>query len=110
MSGTLQPFDPAGPLASLGEGDGAAFRSADVGLQLAIGVLRGRWTLEHLDQPSQSHIVASRWREAHELPVIPHRNLAREWIDAHPHQWDALLRAELQRELSSTQPPAPLAA
>lgn len=82
------------------------------GLQLARGVVRGLWTLEQLDRPSEAaggvendRLASFRpdnrrppW-EPHERPAMaypgagtsqPVRNLAREWIAAYPDQWAAL--------------------
>lgn len=97
-------FSESGSLVPFGAGGGAS--PDDVGQQLALGVLRGRWDLEHLDKPGQSQIVANKWRASHDLPTVPHRNLAREWIAAHPREWDALLRAELQQEITPFTHPA----
>jgi hypothetical protein len=80
------------------------------GRQLAIGVLRGYWTLEQLDEPSAHWVLNERdravsnarrtstkrfsaWTVGH-----PYRNLARDWIETHPDQFNALLQQELERE------------
>ena len=85
-----------------------------MGRVLAVGVVEGLWRLEDLDeQPcgrreleddrARSAYPADRtmpreWRRV--APVIPypaagqrlpHRNLAREWIEANPGQWQELL-------------------
>lgn len=87
-------------------------REAQAGLQLARGVVRGLWTLDQLDRPSEAaggmesdRLASSRpddrrpYWESHSGPVMaypgagtttPHRNLAREWIAAYPDQWAAL--------------------
>ena len=77
-------------------------RLAGVGQMLAMRVLDGYWTLEQLDQPSASHQAANTWRARNRLPPIEHSNLAREWIAAHPEQWDALLRSKLRDELEGS--------
>lgn len=105
----LPVFSDPGPLVPFGGGGGSS--PDDVGQQLALGVLRGRWSLEHLDKTCSSELIANNWRAAQNLPTIPHRNLAREWIAAHPREWDALLRAELQQEITPPLTPAdPIAA
>jgi hypothetical protein len=71
----------------------------DAGQMLARCVLDGYWTLEQLDQPSASHNVANAWRVAHKLSPIEYRNLARDWIAAHPTEWDLLLRSKLRDEI-----------
>jgi len=68
---------------------------------LAIGVLKGRWPLEAFDEPSGSEIEARAWRAAHGLPEIPHRNSARDWIESHSEEWDAMLRQEMAAELEA---------
>ena len=87
---------------------------------LAIGTLRGLWTLEDLDawSPSADDLEADRRRSelpqatvqgmtGHSRPVMryPHagqynhpRNLAREWIEANPREWEALMSAALEQE------------
>jgi hypothetical protein len=91
---------------------------ASIGRILAIGVLQGLWTLEHLDAPAPGSGTAfaeearrranaravHRGHRATFPPPPPHRNLAREWIDANREEWDRLLLAHLAAE-----DPAPLA-
>ena len=91
-----------------------------VARMLAIGTLRGLWTLEDLGawSPSSDELEADRRRSelpqatapgmtGHSRPVMryPHagqyrhpRNLAREWIDANQQEWQALLSEALERE------------
>jgi hypothetical protein len=91
-----------------------------VARMLAIGTLKGLWALEHLDawSPSSDELEADRRRSdlpqatvqgmtGHNRPVMryPHagqyrhpRNLAREWIEAHPQEWQALLSEALESE------------
>jgi hypothetical protein len=87
---------------------------------LAIGTLKGLWTLEDLDarSPASDELEAARRRSeapqatvqgmtGHNRPVMRYpnagqyhlpRNLAREWIEAHPQEWQALLSEALDRE------------
>lgn len=87
-------------------------REAQAGLQLARGIVRGLWTLEQLDRPSEAAQTVEDDRlasahpdtrrapwEPHDGPAMPYPgagttrhagNLAREWIAAFPDQWDAL--------------------
>ena len=91
-----------------------------VGRMLAIGTLKGLWTLEDLGawSPSSDELEADRRRSelpqataqgmtGHNRPVMRYpnagqylhpRNLAREWIDAHPQEWQALLSEALDQE------------
>lgn len=71
------------------------------GRLLALGVLKGYWSLEQFDNPSGSEIEARAWRAAHGLPEIPHVNSAREWIESHADEWDAMLRQEMAAELDA---------
>jgi hypothetical protein len=82
------------------------------GRMLALYALSGRFTLEHLDHPdTNSHYVHNEadrrtandraLRRGHRKPFSdpqPYRNLAREWIEAHPAQWQDLFMASLQKE------------
>lgn len=89
-----------------------------VGRMLAIGTLKGYWTLEHLDNPSpgwkeiESDRVRSLYpadsgmgRPTMRYPAAgtrrPYRNLARDWIAANPKEW-----AELQEAHTSAALPA----
>lgn len=79
-----------------------------VGRVLAIGVLTGRWTLENLDRrradiQRQMERAATDRRE----PVTPHRNLAREWIDANQKKWCDLLEQHLDGPAAVVAAPAP---
>jgi len=83
----------------------------NIGRFLAVGTLKGLWTLETFDKPSgRTHTdmlerdrvlshgcgglgPAMRYPEA-----PPHRNLAREWIEANQQEWQALLSAALEQE------------
>jgi hypothetical protein len=81
------------------------------GRTLALGVLRGYWSLECLDQPSAEWSANDRERQASNArrvstsrytawfgPGEPYRNLAREWIATHASEFDALLQEELDKE------------
>jgi hypothetical protein len=80
----------------------------NIGRILAIGTLSGRWTLETFDKPSGQTAVLERDRKlsysgglgpAVRYPEAPpHRNLAREWIEANPREWEALMSAALEQE------------
>tara|TARA_R110000868_G_scaffold32015_1_gene116843 strand:- start:37 stop:339 length:303 start_codon:yes stop_codon:yes gene_type:complete len=93
-----------------------------IGRSLAIGILKGLWTLEALDKPSPgwAEIEADRVKSAFPAdpaipkdirrfgPVmrypnagtkLPYRNLAREWIEANPTEWDTLLREYAEAEI-----------
>jgi hypothetical protein len=87
---------------------------------LAIGTLKGLWTLEDLDawSPSSDELEAARRRSelpqatvqgmtGHSRPVMKYpdagsyrhpRNLAREWIEAHQQEWQGLLSEALEQE------------
>jgi hypothetical protein len=65
------------------------------GQLLAIGTLKGLWTLEHFDHPPR---VPNDVRPVNVRNPAPYRNLAREWIAANPQQWDALLKQHLNAE------------
>jgi hypothetical protein len=87
---------------------------------LAIGTLRGLWALEDLDawSASSDDLEADRRRSelpqatapgmtGHSRPVMRYpyagqyrhpRNLAREWIEANPQEWQALLSEALEKE------------
>jgi hypothetical protein len=86
--------------------------AATFGRMLAQFALNGRFTLEDLDAPSSvlhfTMLEADRQaansravRRGHR-PVfgsaIPWRNLAREWIAAHPAEWQSLLMRSLDQE------------
>jgi hypothetical protein len=75
--------------------DSLARGSISTGLTLALGTLRGLWTLEALDRPPLS---PSDVRSLNVRPVAPYRNLAREWIAANPTQWNAMLKEHLNAE------------
>jgi hypothetical protein len=77
-----------------------------VGRTLAIGVIRGRWTLEHLDAPPGQYRSVERDRirsvnpaPAHsDSPTLrylsssdPYRNLARDWIQSNTAEWNTLV-------------------
>ena len=79
-----------------------------VGKRLAMGVLDGYWTLEQLDGCTSpcnrsycSRCEDNAWRVANRLPPLVHSNSAREWIAAHPEQWEALLRSRLADEIAT---------
>jgi hypothetical protein len=82
------------------------------GKRAAMGVLDGYWTLERMDQCHQpgaqcSRCEANAWRVANGLTPDLYRNPAREWIAAHPEQWEALLRSRLADEIATPDlPPA----
>lgn len=83
-----------------------------IGRLLAVMVLQGLLALEDLDQPPDgigwSEIEASRrYLNSRALrlklppshpPGNPWRNLARDWITAHPSDWNALLKEHLEQE------------
>jgi hypothetical protein len=91
-----------------------------VGRILAVGTLRGLWTLEDLDEWSTSSDDLEADRRSSELPqaTVPGmtgfnrpvmkypnagqyrhpRNLAREWIEANQQEWQSLLSASLEQE------------
>lgn len=83
---------------------------AAAGRLLARYVLKGLMTLEDLDAPSPGwdRIEADRRhanRRAQRLglaptypPPQPWRNLAREWIDSHPREWESMVREALAAE------------
>jgi hypothetical protein len=81
------------------------------GRTLALGVLRGYWSLEDLDQTGGHWSLNERERRASNArrvttsrytawfgPGEPYRNLAREWIATHASEFDALLQEELNKE------------
>ena len=81
----------------------------NIGAFLAIGTLKGMWTLETFDKPSGQTAVIERDRilshgcggfgPAMRYPEAPsHRNLAREWIEANQREWEALMSAALDQE------------
>lgn len=92
-----------------------------IGRLLAIGVLQGRWSLEDLDNPTQSWLQLEADRRSlnsqasrggYGLPYPPpasYRNLAREWIDANPADWEDLFNQFANNETPSIDLP-PLAA
>lgn len=85
-----------------------------LGLQLAVLVARGLMSLDDLDTatPASRELELDRMRSATDLDghggwpgrrspamrypgagcIQPVRNLAREWIAAHPREWEALVR------------------
>lgn len=87
-----------------------------VGMQLALLVARGRLSLGDLDQPTPSwqQLERDRVRSAmvdlqagwpgRRSPVMrypaatPYRNLAREWIEANPKEWQVLMQRALEEE------------
>ena len=78
-----------------------------IGRILAIGTLSGYWTLESFDKPSGQTAALERDRKlSHDgrlggvvyAPAPEHRNLAREWIEANPREWQELMEAGLERE------------
>jgi hypothetical protein len=80
-----------------------------IGRFLAVGTLKGMWTLETFDKPSGQTAVVERDRvlshgcggfgPAMPYPEAPpHRNLAREWIEANQQEWQALLSEALEKE------------
>ena len=82
----------------------------DLGRLLAVMVLQGRFSLEDLDQPSEQWLCLEADRR-HAIsraqrmkltppypPGTPWRNLAREWIAAHPNEWQTLLQHYLEQE------------
>lgn len=86
---------------------------ADLGRLLAVMVLQGRLSLEDLDNPSEQWLAleadrrhANSRAQRDKLPIpypigYPWRNLARDWISAHPAEWQALLRHYLEQEESA---------
>jgi hypothetical protein len=101
-----------------------------LGLQLAVLVARGLMSLEDLDvaTPASRELERDRMRsgDGHHGPsgwpgrrspamrypgagcIQPVRNLAREWIAAHPGEWQALLRLHQAGRQSDVQPLAGL--
>ena len=99
-------------------------------LQLAVLVARGLMSLEDLDvaPPASRELERDRMRSATDNAcqggwpgrrspamrypgagcIQPVRNLAREWIAAHPGEWQALLRLHQARPQSDDQPLAGL--
>lgn len=65
------------------------------GQSLALGALRGLWSLEALDHPPR---VPNDVRSINVRNPATYRNLARDWIAANPTQWDALLKQHLNAE------------
>lgn len=78
--------------------------SAQISLSkaLALGILRGLWTLDDLDQPPPGYrelrMAMERAAIKRSQPPAPYRNLAREWIDTNRRQWDELLQQSLEAE------------
>lgn len=84
------------------------------GRLLARYALQGLITLESLDQPTtiwqameaDRRAANSRAQRLGRGPVFPPplewRNLAREWIAAHPREWEEMLRDTLAREATTT--------
>ncbi len=75
--------------------DSLSRSSMTVGRTLALGVLRGLWTLENLDHPPR---VPQDPRSINIRPKEPFRNLAREWIAANPREWEIMQRDALEAE------------
>lgn len=65
------------------------------GRTLAIGTLRGLWTLEALDRLPRRELDI---RSINVPNRAPHRNLAREWIAANPKEWEIMLKEALHAE------------
>lgn len=84
--------------------------SAALGRLLATFCLQGLISLEDLDNPSAgwqeletARSLANRYAMRTKTPMPyppgqPHRNLAREWIAAHPAEWEAMLIKTLNEE------------
>ena len=79
----------------------------NIGRILAIGTLSGYWTLESFDKPSGQTAALERDRKlSHDgrlggvvyAPAPEHRNLARDWIEANPREWQELMNAGLEKE------------
>jgi hypothetical protein len=62
---------------------------------LAIGILKGYWTLNQLENPPRR---PNDVRSVNVRNPAPHKSLASEWIAANPTQWDALMKAHLNAE------------
>ena len=84
----------------------------NIGRLLAVGTLSGKWNLETFDNPSGQSAILERDRAlSHSCggfgpamrypPAPPHRNLAREWIKANPREWEALMNAALEQEVTT---------
>lgn len=83
---------------------------AAIGRMLAQGILDGRWQLTDLDKPTPTWTaaeadrrtaIANATRRGYGVPFPPpatYRNLAREWIEANPKEWDQMLYAGLKTE------------
>ena len=75
--------------------DSLARAQIATGRMLAIGILKGYWTLEQLEQPK---------RRPHDVRSInipekgPYVSLARKWIDANPKEWELMMRDSLNAE------------
>lgn len=82
-----------------------------LGRPLALGTLRGLWTLEDFDRPSpgvRSQLPgAAKARRGRSLPPPEHRNLAREWIAANDREWNETLRLSLETESVDHLPTGP---
>lgn len=107
-----------------------ALGQVNIGKLLAMGVLHDRWSLEDLDEPSPqwAALKRDRVRSLHPVDlsmpqalrtsgpavsypgagtVTPFRNLAREWIAAHPLEWEAMMQARFQQqEAAATERPS----
>ena len=57
------------------------------GRMLAVGILKGYWTLEQFDAPPKP---SGDVRSVNIPNKAPKRNLAREWIQANPKEWREL--------------------
>ncbi len=68
------------------------------GRTLALGTLRGLWTLEQFDHPPRMpHDI----RSINVRNPAPWRNLAREWIAANPKEWELMMRDSLNAETTA---------
>lgn len=81
--------------AAMTQDDSLARGAIITGRTLAIGSLRGLWSLEALDRPPRREADI---QSISALNPAPHRNLAREWIAANPKEWDIMLRESLENE------------
>ncbi len=68
------------------------------GQLLAMGTLRGLWTLEDFDHPPR---VPQDVRSINVRSDTPWRNLAREWIAANPKEWELMMRDSLNAETTA---------
>lgn len=78
--------------------DSLARAQIATGRLLAIGSLKGYWTLEQFDKPFRLP------HDVHSINVrsdTPRRNLAREWIAANPKEWELMMRDSLEAETTA---------